>query len=64
MPKKLELKNLKIQSFVTTLNDKQSAELKGGKLWESCPSCPAECLTNECTEVQDCSNGSYSGFFC
>ena len=56
MPKKMELKDLKIQSFVTSLNDRQSAKLKGGKLWESCKSCPAECDTPQCTIVQGCSN--------
>ncbi len=64
MAKKLELKDLKIQSFVTSLNDKQSAELKGGNKWESCPTCPDECHSTNCTVMPGCSSDLPCTHYC
>lgn len=52
MPKKikLNLNDLKVQSFVTTLNDWEKNELKGGTTnsWdEDCPqTCMSACITD------------------
>lgn len=43
MKKKLEIKDLKIQSFVTSLNNVESKDVKGG----ATNSCPGECETDD-----------------
>ncbi len=48
MSKKLNLKDLKIQSFVTNLEDEQEAKLKGGL--------PNTCVT---CDLWDCSGSRY-----
>ncbi len=43
MSKNLNLKDLKVQSFVTALEDEQKAKVKGGLPW-TCVTCePVDC---------------------
>ena len=42
MSKNLNLKDLKVQSFVTALEDEQKAKVKGGLPW-TCVTCNFEC---------------------
>jgi hypothetical protein len=55
MKKKLNLNDLKVTSFVTTL---ESQNVRGGLLWQSAPSCPIECdsdgVTYPCTIILEC----------
>lgn len=55
MKKKLSLNELKVTSFVTNL---ESQNVRGGIRWESAPSCPDECpsddMTYPCTIVIEC----------
>jgi hypothetical protein len=43
MPKKTKLEGLKVKSFVTTLTEEKESQVKGGWVWESCPTCPDFC---------------------
>jgi hypothetical protein len=60
--KKMILNDLKISSFVTTL---ESQNVRGGLLWESAPSCPMECdsdgVTYPCTLILECAGTSDCG---
>ena len=42
MPRNLNLKDLKVQSFVTSLNEGEKAEIKGG-LPNTCVTCDLYC---------------------
>ncbi len=66
MPKKikLNLSDLKVQSFVTNLNEKEKNELKGGaSLPNDCYSYPNDCYTNDPTCVT-CGPSICSGAVC
>jgi hypothetical protein len=47
--KKLKLDGLKIQSFVTELDEQRTEKVKGGNKWESALTCPAECPSEWCS---------------
>ncbi len=50
MKKKLKLNDLKIQSFVTALNDEHTSKMKGGQRDASYNTCPEECDSPDITD--------------
>jgi hypothetical protein len=61
MARKLTLEDLKVQSFVTTVNANEAGELIGGTQVQTCDTSETVCM---CTKTHECTGCTAGGSNC